>query len=327
MKGNLNLRSDRIAILYPFVEKEIIMNNIFVSVCIATYKRPILLKKLVDSLSVQKINDNINFEIIIVDNDPDESAKSIIENYQAAGSTTIKYYTQPIKNISLTRNKCVTNASGEYIMFIDDDEVAAPEWIQSMVDTIINYNADAAFGRVLSHFDEGAPEWIKTNQLYNRETPPTGTEALLTRSGNCIIKASILKNIPGPFNPDYGITGGEDTYLFEGLRKRGAKFVNCYEGWISEYIPPERATLSYIMKRSYIRGNNFTRRYLEFSGNKKFFRQIKSVFLSILFGVISVFLTLFTFPNKYWRLHWATKIASNVGHLSAALGYYGQGYK
>jgi succinoglycan biosynthesis protein ExoM len=180
---------------------------------------------------------------------------------------------------------------------------------------------------VLSRFDENTPNWIKKNQLFNRKNSPTGTTALLTRSGNCIIKVSSLKGIPGPFDPKYGLTGGEDTHLFERLRKQGAKLVNCYEGWISEYIPPEKATLSYILKLSYVRGNNFTRRYLELGGNKKFFRQIKSIFFSSLFFIVSFLLTLITFPNKYWRLHWATKIASNVGHLSAAFGFYGEAYK
>jgi succinoglycan biosynthesis protein ExoM len=303
------------------------MERIFVSVCIATYKRPELLAKLLESLFVQKIRENIEFEIIVVDNDPCTSARFVINDFVKAGRTNIKYFTQPTKNISLTRNKSVAESSGEYIMFIDDDEIAAPEWIQVMLDTVTKYNADGAFGRVLSHFDEGTPEWIIKNPLYNRKSLPTGSLALLTRSGNCIIKSELLKNIQGPFDPEYGITGGEDTHLFSKLRKKGAKFVNCYEGWISEYVPPERATLNYILKRSFIKGNNFTRRYLEFAGKRRYYRLVKSVFLSVIFGSTSLFFALFALPSRYWRLHWATKIASNVGHLTAVFGYYGNAYK
>lgn len=302
------------------------MNYIFVSICIATYKRPKLLKKLLESLSEQKINENIKFEIVVVDNDSLESSKSIVADFKDASRLSLKYFTQPIKNISLTRNKCIENSKGEYILFIDDDEIAAPEWIQSMVDTIQKYNADAAFGRVLSHFEDGTPEWIKKNPIYNRDTPPTGTEAIFTRTGNCIIKTSLLKSIPGPFDPEHGPTGGSDTHLFGKLKKKGAKFINCFEGWISEYVPPERANVNYIIKRSYRTGNNFTRRYLELVGIKKPFRFIKSISLAIIFGFASIILALFTFPNKYWRLYWISKIASNWGHLSAAFGYYSQVY-
>ncbi len=196
-----------------------------------------------------------------------------------------------------------------------------------MVDTIRKYNAEAAFGRVLSYFEEGTPEWIKKNPLFNRKSPPTGTEAFQTRSGNCIVKSSLLKSMPEPFDPDYGTTGGEDTHLFGRLRKQGAKFVNCFEGYTSEYVPPQRATFNYLLKRSFVKGNNFTRRELELYGNKKLYPIIKSISVSILFGLTSVLLTIFTFPNKYWRLYWATKIASNWGHLLAACGYYDEAYK
>jgi len=315
--------------LVQFVSSVIKMavNKLFVSVCIATYKRPELLRQLLYSLSSQKINDNIKFEIIIVDNDSLKGAHAIVEDYKKIAVVNVQYLTQPIKNISLTRNKCVEYSTGEYILFIDDDEIAAPEWIQSMIDAIVKFNADAAFGRVLSHFKNETPDWIKRNPLFNRKAYPTGTEAYFTRTGNCIVKSYLLKNITGPFDPGYGTTGGEDTHLFMRLKKCGAKFVNCYEGWVSEYVPPERATTNYIIKRSYIRGNNFTRRFLELAGKKKFYRFIKSLFLSLIFVFISILLTIITFPNKYWRLYWATKIASNWGHISAVFGYYSKAYE
>jgi len=302
-------------------------NDLLVSVCIATYKRPELLKKLMESLSIQRINNNIKVEIIVVDNDPLGSARNIMEDFKNPQNFDLKYFIQPIKNISLTRNKGVENSIGEYLLFIDDDEIAAPEWIQSMVDTIQKYDADAAFGRVLSHFDGGTPEWIKRNPLFNRETSPTGTEAIYTRTGNCIIKMSLLKSIAGPFDPEYGPTGGSDTHLFKRLKKQGAKFINCFEGWISEYVPQERATANYIIKRSFRAGNSFTRRYLELGKGSKFFRFTKSVSVAFIFGLISIILSIVTLPDKYWRLYWASKIASNWGHLTAAFGYYGAAYK
>jgi len=196
-------------------------NILLVSVCVATYKRPELLKKLMESLSVQKISNNIKIEIIVVDNDSSGSARNIIEDFTNTKVFNVKYFIQPIKNISLTRNKCVENSIGKYILFIDDDEIAVPIWIQSLVNTIQKYKADAAFGRVLSHFDDDIPMWIKRNPIYNRETPPTRTEAIYTRAGNCIIKVSLLKSMAAPFDPEYGLTGGVDTHLFGKLKRQG----------------------------------------------------------------------------------------------------------
>ena len=72
-------------------------------------------------------------------------------------------------------------------------------------------------------------------------------------------------------------------------------------------------------------GNNFTRRSLELSKGETY-KVYKAVFKAIILGIISTLLTFITFPNRYWRLHWVTKIASNWGHLKAAFGHYVEGY-
>ena len=94
------------------------------SVCIPTYKRPELLKKLLNSLAVQQLPSNLKLEIIVVDNDPDLSAEVVCKQFQKAGQLELHYFTQSIKNISLTRNVAIEHAIGEYILFIDDDEIA-----------------------------------------------------------------------------------------------------------------------------------------------------------------------------------------------------------
>ncbi len=83
------------------------MDDILVSVCIATYKRAELLKKLIDSLSFQKLNDDIKFEIIVVDNDKSASASEVVDKYKETVNFNLKYFIQPVKNISLTRNMAV----------------------------------------------------------------------------------------------------------------------------------------------------------------------------------------------------------------------------
>ena len=49
------------------------------SICIATYQRPEILEKLLESLSKQKLPESVEIEVIIVDNDKSESAKEVVE--------------------------------------------------------------------------------------------------------------------------------------------------------------------------------------------------------------------------------------------------------
>ena len=48
-----------------------------VSVCVCTYKRPMLLAKLLDSLASQAIEDNFTYEVVVVDNDKTGAARGV----------------------------------------------------------------------------------------------------------------------------------------------------------------------------------------------------------------------------------------------------------
>ena len=124
------------------------------------------------------------------------------------------YLTQPEKNISLTRNKAVKKAIGEYLLFIDDNEIANPNWINSLIEVLIKYNADSVFGKVISYYEDGVPDWIKKSHFFKVPVEKTGEPSKFTRTGNCVIKSKLIKSIEGPFDPEFGLTGGEDGILF-----------------------------------------------------------------------------------------------------------------
>lgn len=297
------------------------------SICVATFKRTELLKKLLDSLFLQEIPVGFHVEIIVVDNDSESSAEKVVNNFISQNELVLKYFVQPIKNISLTRNKAVLEARGDYLFFIDDDEIASPFWISSLISALEKHNADAVFGRVICHFGESTPEWIKKSYIFNRLSPPTGTPSLHPRTGNCLIRASVIKRISGPFDPAYGITGGEDTYLFNKLSKQGFKFINCKEAWVSEFQPPSRSRTSYLIKRAFFQGNLSTRRSIEFAENIKFFVRFNHLIKSTVYLFFSMMLTIIFLPNKHYRTHWATKIASNFGHTLAVFKIYIKAYR
>ena len=95
------------------------------SVCIATYRRPDGLARLLQSIEDQVIVDDCEVEIVVVDNDPG-SAEDVVSQFAANSRFPVRYLTQSEPNISITRNVAVASALGEFIWFIDDDEVASP---------------------------------------------------------------------------------------------------------------------------------------------------------------------------------------------------------
>lgn len=240
--------------------------QIVCSVCIATYKRPALLKKLIQSFYEQKEMDDITLEIIIVDNDDKESAKEIVAEFADQTSITVSYYNQPIPNIALTRNMTLDKSIGKYIAIIDDDETADKYWIRNSIDTIIKYNADVVFGYVIPVFDPDIATWMQQREIYFKPMGKTGDPPLFRYTTNCVIRADKLRKFNLRFNPDYGL-GSSDTVFFDLLSEYKFKFVVCREAITYEVVPPNRAKLKFIFNRDFQRGNNIVWRAIEFGNN------------------------------------------------------------
>lgn len=301
--------------------------NVLCSICVATYQRPQLLKNLLSSLRNQKLPKHVDIEVIIVDNDSVRSAQSVIHKFQNSHQFILKYFNQPEKNISLTRNMAVNKASGDYILFIDDDEVASPKWVHHLLETMHTYNADGVFGPVVPEFNPKTPLWMKRNDLFYSPVLGTGLKATHKWTSNCIVSAALLKKNKNPFDPSYGITGGEDTHLFDRLEHKGAHFVYCMEAWVSEFLPPNRTRISYIFLRSMRGGNTYTRRVIEFSGSRRIQVRIFMMGKSLTYGVTSLLLMIVFFIANVRRTKWLIKFASNIGSFLAAFGWHYQGYR
>jgi succinoglycan biosynthesis protein ExoM len=287
-----------------------------ISCCVNTYKRPKLLKKLLQSLENQKLDSTWKLEVIIVDNDELEQGRTVVEEYLKRSDLTIKYYTQPIKNISITRNKGVEMATGSLIMFIDDDGYADEDWVFEMVSCLNKFNADGVFGTVLPYFDKEVSDLFIKGKFFDRLIQNTGEISKYKRTTNCLIKRNVLMGIEGPFDPRDGLTGGEDANLFEKIQSKGAKLVFCKEGIVHDHVPFDRANIKWLSQRKFRTGRGFTSIKIKNSKNKipatVYYFARPAIFLPI--SIVAFILCL---PFKIQRTRWFLNIVSNVGHLAA----------
>lgn len=297
------------------------------SVCIATYRRPALLRTLLESLRKQELPADVELELVIVDNDAACSAEAVVCDEAHRSRHAIRYDSQPIQNISLTRNRTIENAAGRFLLFIDDDERASSRWVANLVATRDAYGADGVFGPVLPEFDESAPAWIRNSDLLAFTVPQTGAQATATWSGNCLVKADLLKTRAQPFDPRYGLTGGEDTHLFDRLTREGARFVYCREAVVWERVPPERASIRYLLGRGFRGGNTHTRRTLELAEAGRGALRLWMIGKSLSFGMISLVMSAGTWPGRVARTRWLMRMASNAGRFMAAIGWHCVAYR
>ena len=133
--------------------------SVDISVVILSYDRVHLLERTLRGCAVQG-GDWGGFEIIVVDNHPDQLARRLVEGLTVETGVAMTYLADPRRNISIVRNKGIAAAQGRYVAFIDDDEEPQAGWLAALTACLDRTGADAAFGPKLPEFEGGrAPDW------------------------------------------------------------------------------------------------------------------------------------------------------------------------
>jgi succinoglycan biosynthesis protein ExoM len=286
-----------------------------ITICVCTFRRPEMLSRLLKGIAEQVDQKQFTYSVVIVDNDIEESGRKVAEKAMAESKLPIIYDVEPVRSISLARNRSVQNARGDLIAFIDDDEFPAPDWLSKHLQTLYATSADGVLGPVEPYFDGEAPRWLTRSGLLQRKRFKTGdalTNYSDTRTGNVLLWKRLFDVDKGSFDPKYGRSGGGDAVFFKSMLEKGKTFVWCDEACVYETVPPERQKRMYYVRRALTRG-------LTESWVTRFFS----------FGTIRslVALTLYTLALPLLFLmgqHLFMKyLVKTCDHLSKVLGYFG----
>lgn len=229
-----------------------------ICVCVCTYRRPRLLLRLLRTLANQETGGLFTTSVVVVDNDSERSAEPVATSFSGDNGLTVRYFHEPVQNISLARNRAVRMAEGTYLAFIDDDEFPEKEWLRNLYETRLRWNADAVLGPVEPYYETKPPGWVVRGKLCERDRFRTGTRITtpdLTRTGNVLIRSEVCREREGPFDPGRGRTGGEDYDFFHWLLQRGGSIFWCDEAPVYESVPPDRLKRGYFLKRGLLRGS------------------------------------------------------------------------
>lgn len=236
-----------------------------VAVCVVTYRRPDGLERVLrglDRLRFEKVEIS-NMRVVVVDNDPGESASAICEKLAPEIGWPLEYHTEPRRGISQARNRAVACAAAldaDFLAFVDDDEVPEPSWLDELLFVQRSYAADVVGGPVLPYFYEPVPYWVVKGkffeQSFERPRYPTGHLLKLTAAGNVLIRTRTFEEVGEYFDEELGLTGGEDTLFFARVYEAGYKLVWADEAVVYEWTPGSRANARWILRRAYRLGNS-----------------------------------------------------------------------
>ena len=102
------------------------------SVAIRLYNGASVLPRILDALDTQTIADNIQWEIIIVDNNSVDNTAEVVRQYQQRWMRCpLRYVLETQQGASFARRRAIVEAHGVRIGFLDDDNIPASDWVQS----------------------------------------------------------------------------------------------------------------------------------------------------------------------------------------------------
>ena len=116
------------------------------SVVVVTKDRPQMIRSLLRSLTTQSLMPD---EVILVDNNSSLSYETVIEEFRSV--LPLRVVVEMTHGIPAARNRGIHEATGDIVLFTDDDCQADPSWIENIAKPFyLNPHIGTVGGEILS---------------------------------------------------------------------------------------------------------------------------------------------------------------------------------
>jgi glycosyltransferase involved in cell wall biosynthesis len=174
-------------------------NNPLVSIIMPAYNAEKFISKSIESVLQQTYQ---NWELLVVNDGSKDNTSSIVKLFNY---TRIKLIEQENGGVSKARNTGIANSTGEFIAFLDSDDL----WLKDKLEIQVKYmrnnqNIVLSYGDYLSFIEDG--KIIENKQLYPFKIKDLKQRLLVFNfiaTLTVMVKSDVLK-----------ATGGFDTELF-----------------------------------------------------------------------------------------------------------------
>lgn len=196
----------------------------FFSVIVPTYQRPDHLAACLEGLAALRYP-NDRFEVIVVDDGSQASPEPVITPLQHRITVTLVHQTHA--GPSVARNAGAARANGEFLVFIDDDCVPAPDWLERLTEHFAAYPETALGGRTINACPAN---WFSTagqlllDYLYEYHRVHDSYDRFFASN-----------NLAFPARMFYGIGGFDETFTRPGAEDRELCFRWLFYGYSMIY--------------------------------------------------------------------------------------------
>jgi len=190
-----------------------------VSIIVPVYNVERYVEKCILSILTQSYQ---NIEIIIVDDGSTDGSYNICANLQKESPDKIKLLKKENGGLSSARNFGLLRAQGEYISFVDSDDIVSQDFIEKLVFLLEETSSLVSCCQVAKFNNEEKPKFTHTVE-YSEYNTKKAIELLVTNkipshACNKLYTASLFQNTGFPINRNY-----EDIFIMYKIFKKAKK--------------------------------------------------------------------------------------------------------
>ena len=185
----------------------------------------------------------IEVTVVVVDNDPERSARETVVRFSTCSSLPVSYVTSAKRGVASARNALIEQAllsSADFCAWFDDDEMVRPDWLKELLAVQQRFDADVVAGPVNSLLPADAPLWVQP--LYRSKPRTTGAALKFVATGNVLFSTRLIQDWGLRFDQAFDLTGGEDVAFFAQAAEHGARMIWAADAWVDEHVHIERMT-------------------------------------------------------------------------------------
>jgi len=129
------------------------------TVAICTWNRAALLRETLEQMTRLAVPSNVEWELLVVDNNCTDDTEQAVHSF--ADRLPLRYLFEAQPGQSAARNLAVREATGDYIVWTDDDVLVDPDWLGAYARAFARWPEAVVFGGPIEPWFDGAPPaWL-----------------------------------------------------------------------------------------------------------------------------------------------------------------------
>jgi glycosyltransferase involved in cell wall biosynthesis len=234
---------------------------------IPTFRRPDGLTRVLRAVALQD-DPGVPWDVVVVDNDDPPGAEATFAAAAADLAVPARLVREAHRGASPTRNRGVVEATGDVVVFLDDDVVPARDWLRRLLEPILAGRCDGVGGRVVLDPEVPRPRWLDeaggmagylaAHDPADRERELDDGEFVIT--ANAAFERGLLVSTGG-FDPQLGPRAGtqlvnDDVLVCDRFVAAGGRVRHVPDAVVVHELPAVRLRPGYLLRRAWTQGRS-----------------------------------------------------------------------